>query len=88
MQDPKLHIVHIDRGIIHSYKYIDDSPQIFNNNIKHYIFKGYLVNMSSTALYFEPEDHNGLIIVPHSWIKWCIPIANKDKNIKTENIDK
>lgn len=85
MEDPKLHLVHIDRGIIHSSKYIDDSPQIFNANIKHYIFKGYLVNTSATALYFEPEDRNGLIVIPHSWVKWCVPI-DTDKKTEEEKI--
>lgn len=88
MQDPKLHLVQIDRGVIYNYKYLDDRPNLFDNNIKNHSFKGYLVNTSATALYLEPEDHNGLIIVPHSWVKWCIPITNTDKKIETENIDK
>lgn len=74
MKEPKLHLVQLDEYILHSYRYLDSKAQTLYTNIKNHIFKGYLVNFSCSALYFEPEDRNGLIIIPHAWVKWCVPI--------------
>lgn len=77
MKEPKLHLVQLKENILYSYRDSDDKPQILYANIKNHRFVGYLVNVSADALYFEPEDHEGLIIIPHAWIKWCIPIEKK-----------
>lgn len=86
MKEPKLHIVRLDKNVLLSGRYSDDKAKVFyrniDTNINNFIFKGYLVNISSTSLYFEPEDHNGLIIVPHAWIKWCVPIDEKNDAFK------
>jgi hypothetical protein len=74
MKEPKLHLVQLDEDIMHSLRYEDDKPQILYANIRHRRFTGYLVNSSAVALYFEPEDREGLIIIPHAWVKWCVPI--------------
>lgn len=74
MKEPKLHLVQLDEDILYSLRYENDKPQILYANIKHSRFIGYLVNFSATALYFEPKDNEGLIIVPHAWVKWCVPI--------------
>ena len=74
MKEPKLHLVQLDENILYRYKYLDNKSPILYANIKNHIFKGYLVNFSASALYFEPEDRNGLIIVPHAWVKWCVPV--------------
>jgi hypothetical protein len=74
MKEPKLHLVQLDEYILDTYRYLDYKPKVFYNNIKNHMFKGYLVNFSASTLYFEPEDRNGLIIVPHAWVKWCVPI--------------
>lgn len=77
MREPKLHFVQLKEDILHSYRDLDDRPQILYANIKNRRFIGYLVNFSADALYFEPEDCEGLIIIPHAWIKWCVPIGEK-----------
>lgn len=74
MKEPKLHLVQLDKNILNKWSYLDDKAKILYANIENHRFMGYLVNFSSSALYFEPEDRNGLIIVPHAWIKWCVPI--------------
>lgn len=79
MKEPKLHIVQLDAEVLYRGRYEDDRPHTFYDNVIDNRFEGYLVNTSATALYFEPKDKNGLIIVPHSWVKWCIPI---DEDIK------
>ena len=75
MKEPKLHLVQLDEDILNRWRYADDKPHILYANIKHHRFTGYLVNSSAVTLYFEPEDHEGLIIVPHAWVKWCVPIS-------------
>lgn len=72
MKEPKLHLVQLDENIL--YRHSDNKPQILYANIKNHRFKGYLVNIGGSTLYFEPEDREGLIIIPHSWVKWCLPI--------------
>lgn len=74
LKESKLHLVQLDESILHGWRYADDKPSILYSNIKGHRFKGYLVNISAGALYFEPEDHEGLIIIPHAWVKWCLPI--------------
>lgn len=77
MREPpkyKLHLVQLDENVLHDWRYLDDKPQILYANIKNHRFKGYLVNFGGGTLYFEPEDREGLIIVPHAWVKWCLPI--------------
>lgn len=74
----KEHIVQLDENILYNYRYLDDKPQVFYSNFKNHRFIGYLVNTTGNALYFEPKDHEGLIIVPHSWVKWCLPIDAKE----------
>ena len=71
----KEHIVQLDENVLNSYRYLDDKPQIFYANCKNHRFTGYLVNTTGSALYFEPKDPDGLIIVPHAWIRWCLPIG-------------
>lgn len=78
MKEPKLHLVQLDENILHSYRYLDDKPQILYSNIKNHRFIGYLTNISASALYFEPKDREGLIIVPHAWVKWCLPIEGEE----------
>lgn len=77
MKEPKLHLVQLNSDVIYNFAQSDYRPQILYSNIKHHRFMGYLVNKTGTALYFEPEDHEGLIIIPHSWIKWCTPIEKE-----------
>lgn len=77
----KLHLVQLDEDILHGYRHSDDKPQILYANIKNHRFKGYLVNFSASTLYFEPEDHEGLIIIPHAWVKWCVPIEEEKKSL-------
>lgn len=74
----KLHLVQLDENILNSWRYADDKPHILYANIKNHRFTGYLVNFSGSALYFEPEDREGLIIVPYAWVKWCLPIEVED----------
>lgn len=74
MKNPKLHLVQLDENVLYRLRDSVDKPQILYANIKGYRFQGYLVNFSASALYFEPEDRNGLIIVPHAWVRWCVPI--------------
>lgn len=76
MKEPKLHLVQLDKNIIYSSRYEDYKPRVFYANIDNYIFRGYLVNFGADTLYFEPEDREGLIIVPHAWVKWCTPVDN------------
>lgn len=78
MKEPKLHLVQLDENILHGFRYLDDKPQILYANIKNHRFIGYLVNISASALYFEPKDREGLIIVPHAWVKWCLPIEGEE----------
>ena len=73
----KLHLVQLDENVLHAWRYADDKPHTLYSNIKNYRFTGYLVNFSGSSLYFEPEDREGLIIVPHSWVKWCLPIEEE-----------
>lgn len=75
MREPKLHLVQLDENIPSNWRYTDNKPEILYANIKNHRFEGYLVNNSGSALYFEPKDREGLIIVPHSWVKWCVPIG-------------
>ncbi len=74
LKESKLHLVQLNKDILHSFRYSDDNPQILYANIKNHRFIGYLVNISASALYFEPKDRDGLIIVPYAWVKWCLPI--------------
>ena len=74
MKESKLHLVQLDENVLNNWRYIDNKPNILYANIKNHRFMGYLENISGSALYFEPKDRNGLIIVPHSWVKWCIPV--------------
>lgn len=69
-----LHLVQLDENILNNWRYADNHPQILYANIPNHRFVGHLVNQSGSALYFETKDHNGLIIIPHSWVKWCVPI--------------
>lgn len=78
MKEPKLHLVQLDENILHSYRYLDDKSQILYSNIKNHRFIGYLTNINASALYFEPKDREGLIIVPHAWVKWCLPIEGEE----------
>ena len=77
MKKYKRHLVQLDKNILYKDRYANDNANIFYANIEHHRFIGYLLNFSSTALYFEPEDHNDLIIVPHAWVKWCVPIKEE-----------
>ena len=74
----KLHLIQLDENILGDWRYAENKPEILYANIKNHRFMGYLVNSSGSALYFEPEDRNGLIIVPHAWVKWCLPIKKED----------
>lgn len=76
-QKYKRHLIQLDGNILYKDRYTNDKANILYANIEHHRFTGYLVNFSSTALYFEPEDHNGLIIIPHAWVKWCVPIKEE-----------
>ena len=78
MKEPKLHLVQLNKDILSNWRDLDDKPQILYANIKNHRFIGYLVNISATALYFEPKDREGLIIVPHAWVKWCLPIEGEE----------
>lgn len=80
MREPnyKLHLVQLDENILNNWRYADNNPHILYANVKNHRFTGYLVNFSGSALYFEPEDREGLIIVPHAWVKWCLPIQKED----------
>lgn len=80
MKEPeyKLHLIQLDDSILGNWRYAENKPEILYANIKNHRFMGYLVNSSGSALYFEPEDRNGLIIVPHAWVKWCLPIKKED----------
>lgn len=75
MKEPKLHLVRLDENIRWKSSDLDNKSSILIRNLKGMIFEGYLVNFSATSLYFEPKDREGLIIVPHSWVKWCVPIV-------------
>ena len=74
----KLHLVQLDENILDNWRYSENKPHILYANIKNHRFEGYLVNFGSSTLYFEPKDREGLIIIPHSWVKWCIPIEDKE----------
>lgn len=76
MKESKLHLVQLDENVLYKDK---NNPLALYANIKNHMFAGYLENISSSALYFEPEDRNGLIIVPHAWVKWCVPVEKEDK---------
>lgn len=80
MREPnyKLHLVQLDENILNNWRYTDNNPHILYANVKNHRFTGYLINSSGSALYFEPEDREGLIIVPHAWVKWCLPIQKED----------
>ena len=81
MREPtkyKLHLVQLDEDVLNNWRYMDNKPSILYANIKNHRFMGYLVNSSGSALYFEPEDREGLIIVPHAWVKWCLPIKKDE----------
>lgn len=69
----------MDKDIIYSSTYEEYKPRVFYANINNYMFRGYLVNISASALYFEPEDREGLIVVPHTWVKWCLPIEEAEE---------
>ena len=80
-----LHLVQLKTDILYNYRYAEDKPEILYANIKRqygdYRFKGYLENVSCDGLYFKVEkDKNiqDLIIIPHAWVKWCIPIDEED----------
>lgn len=74
----KLHLVQLDENVLNNWRYADDKAHILYSNIKNHRFMGYLVNSSGSALYLEPEDREGLIIVPHAWVKWCLPIKKEE----------
>lgn len=74
MREPKLHLVQLDENVLHDWRYADHKAHVLYANIKNHRFEGYLVNQGGATLYFEPKDKEGLIIVPHSWVKWCVPI--------------
>jgi hypothetical protein len=74
----KLHLVQLNEDVLNNWRYADDRVNIFYANVKNHRFTGYLVNSSGSALYFEPEDHEGLIIVPYAWVKWCLPIEKEE----------
>ena len=78
MKEPKLHLVMLNIDVLSTKMYEYDKPMAFFGNVTNNMFTGYLVNNSSTTLYFEPEDHEGLILIPHAWVKWCIPINKKE----------
>ena len=40
------------------------------------IFCGRLVNQNNRNFYFELNDSNALVIIPHSWIEWMAPSKN------------
>lgn len=81
MKKSKLHLVQLDENVLHSFRYADDKAYVLYANIKNHRFIGYLVNTSASALYFEPEDHEGLIIIPHAWVKWCVPIEEEKESL-------
>lgn len=81
MKKSKRHLVQLDENVLHSWRYADYKPQILFANINNHRFIGYLENISCSALYFEPEDHEGLIIIPHAWVKWCVPIEEERENL-------
>ena len=37
------------------------------------IFCGRLVNQANGRFYFELNNSNALVIIPHSWIEWMAP---------------
>ena len=37
------------------------------------IFCGQLVNQNNENFYFELNNSNALVIIPHSWIEWMAP---------------
>lgn len=37
------------------------------------IFCGRLVNQNNGNFYFELNNSNALVIIPHSWIEWMAP---------------
>lgn len=76
-KEDKLHLVQLDERVLGDWKYDEDKARILYANIKNHRFEGYLVNIGGSTLYFEPKDHNGLIIVPHAWVKWCVPIEEE-----------
>ena len=77
MKESKLHLVQLDEDVLNNWRYADSKPHILYGNIKNHRFMGYLENISDTKLYFKPKDHDGLVIVPHSWVKLCVPIEIK-----------
>lgn len=77
----KLHLIQLNENILGDWRYTEDKPEILYANIKNHRFKGYLVNFSASTLYFEPEDHEGLIIIPHAWVRWCVPIEEEKESL-------
>lgn len=78
----KLHLVQLNDGILNDWRYADNKPEILYANIKNHRFEGYLENISCSALYFKPKDSDGsdsLIIIPHSWVKWCVPVEESEE---------
>ena len=88
MKKAKLHLVQLDINILNNWRYSENKPEIFYANIKNHRFEGYLENISCSNLYFKPKDkeHDSLIIVPHAWVKWCVPVE-EDTNEEDLNED-
>ena len=78
-EESKLHLVQLDEDILNNWRYADNHPNILYANIKNHRFMGYLENIACSNLYFKPKHSDGLIIVPHSWVKWCVPVEDEEE---------
>ena len=78
MKKAKLHLVQLDKNVLYDWRHDENKPNILYANIKNQRFMGYLENISCSNLYFRPkedsDEYESLIIVPHAWVKWCVPI--------------
>ena len=78
MKKAKLHLVQLDKNVLYNWRYEENKHEILYANIKNYRFMSYLENISCSNLYFRPkedsEEYESLMIVPHAWVKWCVPI--------------
>lgn len=52
-------------------------------------FCGYEVNQAGCNIYFEVQETNALVIIPHQWIEIMAPAKVEPKDIKeSENVQK
>ena len=77
------YIVKIDRNKVDS----NELGYMFYKTTCSNLFCGRLVNENNGRFYFELNNNDALVIIPHSWIEWMAPskILWEEKDGKSSN---